>query len=361
MESRGRRVYLIFPVLVMLAVGVAYFFGWDIGAKLHPDITAYSLPELAEMVNEQIDEGASGGNFYVLGVTKEEIDNINQSLCGINGVVSRYSVIENGYRGMKLMLEYDISDNYYVYHKYKDGYGIPGDRAAAIKLYDKVVEILDMIIEEDMTDYEKELAIHDYIVCNCKYGYTDYSKEYAYRAYGALVQKTAVCNGYAEAMALLLDCVGIENEIVTGTADGELHAWNRVCLDGKWYQVDATWDDPIPDRGYNAAHIFFNVTDDIMGVSHEWNKEDYVACDSVAYNYFHKSNLVCDINSFKNEVKRVAQGNVNGVIEALVTDYDEELYNMEFVSEIPGILYIQYTVQAFGDNQIVTVYLNERD
>ena len=78
------------------------------------------------------------------------------------------------------------------------------------------------------------------------------------------MQNKAVCNGYAEAMALLMTCVGIENQIVTGTADNELHAWNQVCLDGNWYQVDATWDDPLPDRGVFAGHEYFNVTDEIM-------------------------------------------------------------------------------------------------
>lgn len=80
---------------------------------------------------------------------------------------------------MRIQFRYEISDNYYVWQKYVNGTAIPSEHALAYKLYDKVEDVLKQIIKPDMTDYEKELAIHDYIVVHCQYGYVESSKDYA--------------------------------------------------------------------------------------------------------------------------------------------------------------------------------------
>lgn len=59
--------------------------------------------------------------------------------------------------------------------------------------------------------------------------------------YGALVLKKAVCNGYAEGMKLLCDLSGVTCKMISGTADGEKHAWNLIKLDKEWYHADLTW------------------------------------------------------------------------------------------------------------------------
>lgn len=355
----NHKVIKIIPISVVVIVLIAYIFGWDIGARLHPKQTAHGMVELTTLVNNQIDEGKDSGVFYVTDVTEEDIASINDYVCGLNGNVSKYSVLQKSRGGMKIMLKYEISDNYYVYQKYKYGTDIPADKVNAVKLYDKVNEIMNKTVNPSMTDYEKELAIHDYIVVHCKYGYVDYSKNYAYRAYGALVQETAVCNGYAEAMALLLSCADVENEFMTGTADGELHAWNRVCIDGKWYQVDATWDDPLPDRGIFAGHAYFNVTDDVMDDRHTWEKDNFSPCDSDEYNYFKRNNLICDYEGFKTAVRHLAGVNITGAIEVVVTDYDESLYTMDFLQNVGGVHSCKYSNEKYGDKDIVTVYLNK--
>lgn len=99
---------------------------------------------------------------------------------------------------------------------------------------------------------KKELSVHDALVEKCAYSTEAASNTAAYpkafTAYGALVDGSAVCEGYAKAMKLLLDSAGLHSLYVTGTADsgGESgpHAWNMVYV-GKWYQVDATFDDPV--------------------------------------------------------------------------------------------------------------------
>ena len=303
MKQKKGKMHIILPVLVVAVILVFYFFNFRIGSYLHPDETAYSMEELTQEVTEQINDGKTTGNFYVSGISESDIWNINEDLCSMNGMVDQYMVTEKSRDGMRIQFRYEISDNYYVWQKYVNGTAIPSEHALAYKLYDKVEDVLKQIIKPDMTDYEKELAIHDYIVVHCQYGYVESSKDYAYRAYGALVQNKAVCNGYAEAMALLMTCVGIENQIVTGTADNELHAWNQVCLDGNWYQVDATWDDPLPDRGVFAGHEYFNVTDEIMDERHDWKQDAFPACDSTDYNYYEQNDLKADRQPFPFQIR----------------------------------------------------------
>ena len=364
MRKKDNKAIYIVPIIILLAILIAYFYGWQIAAKIHPESTAYNISDLAVLVNEQLQDGKEKGVFYVTGIDEYEIESINDYLCSTYGTVSQYSILEKTKGGMKILLNYEISDNYYVVQKYKNGEEIPGSRPEAYKLYDKVVYIIDEIIEPGMTDYEKELAIHDYIVLNCEYVYTDYSKEYAYRAYGALVQGKAVCNGYAEAMALLLSCVDVENYIMTGEAGTEqdnrqLHAWNAVKLDGEWYQVDATWDDPIPDRGSFAGHMYFNVTDDIMDDTHSWDEDLYDDCDSTFYNYFEYNNLVTDYSGLDEIISATAAKNITGSVEVQITDYNEENYNLDFIFDIPGITHFQYSNDKYGDDHILTIYLNQ--
>lgn len=103
----------------------------------------------------------------------------------------------------------------------------------------KADEILGLITD-DMDDYDKLKLFHDSLIINCS---SDTDGEYADTIYGALVDKKALCEGYAKAFSYLCGRSGIENIIVTGTA-GEAHMWNMVKLEGNWYHVDVTWDHP---------------------------------------------------------------------------------------------------------------------
>lgn len=94
---------------------------------------------------------------------------------------------------------------------------------------------------------EKALLLHNYLVINTEYDYS-YSR---YRAYNALVEHSAVCQGYSEAYALLCNSAGIDCKLVTSRSMN--HAWNIVNIDGSWYHVDCTWDDP--KFTYNGVQI----------------------------------------------------------------------------------------------------------
>ncbi len=154
----------------------------------------------------------------------------------------------------------------------------------------KAEHIIAQIIKPGMYDYEIELLIHDYIVNHTSYDYDNYlngtlDKE-DYTVYGILINGSGVCEGYARTIKMLLDLKDIESFVVTGNGNGEGHAWNIVKIQGDYYQLDATWDDPMPRNGKNIlSHDYFNITDTKMGVSHVWNLNSYPACNSSKYDY----------------------------------------------------------------------------
>lgn len=116
-----------------------------------------------------------------------------------------------------------------------------------------------------------------------KYDNENYNEEDCYTYYGALINGRAVYEGYMEATKFLMNMAGIECCNVRGQANNGYyamgHGWNIVKIDGKYYHVDTTWDDPIYDDGRNVLrHKYFNVSDEEMAKDHEWDREVYLEC-----------------------------------------------------------------------------------
>jgi hypothetical protein len=160
-------------------------------------------------------------------------------------------------------------------------------------------KIIKNLIYKDMTDYEKQLAIHDYLVLNVNYDDSRKPGSDAHTAYGAVVNGTAVCQGYAEAARILLSMAGIENYTRTGTAGGENHMWNVVVLDGEAYHMDVTWDGGLnmDDGTRVVSHAYLNLTDAQMKKSHRWDDKlrEMIFdkdCTADKYNYFRQNDLV---------------------------------------------------------------------
>lgn len=145
--------------------------------------------------------------------------------------------------------------------------------------YDHALEIIKNIIKDDMTELEKEKAIHDWMVLNVRYDHENYISKTipaeSYTSYGALVNHVSVCQGYTSATRLLLNIVGIENTVVIGTAgytndkaNWQGHSWNRVKIDGIWYNLDVTFDDP--DNSSYISYRYFNMDDETFRLNHSW-------------------------------------------------------------------------------------------
>ncbi|MCR3760006.1 Ig-like domain-containing protein [Clostridium felsineum] len=146
-------------------------------------------------------------------------------------------------------------------------------------------EVLSKIIKPNMTQLEKELAIHDYIVANTQYD-TDIFRTTDvpasdYTSYGVLLNHKAVCAGYAEAFKLMCNLEDIPTRTVIDYTIN--HEWNTVKLnDGNFYQVDVTWDDPLyfNQDVSDISHKYFNISDKQMFADHAIDKNIW---DTYAY------------------------------------------------------------------------------
>lgn len=150
-----------------------------------------------------------------------------------------------------------------------------------------VKEIFNNHLENNQNDFEKVKAIHDYLVLNTRYDYQNYKADTipyeSYNIVGTLLNQTAVCDGYAKTTQYLLNLLGVDVRYVTGTANSGLHAWNKVKIDGEWFNLDVTWDDPVPDRVGEVSYRYFLVTDKYLKKDHHWEEELHPKSEATTY------------------------------------------------------------------------------
>ena len=145
----------------------------------------------------------------------------------------------------------------------------------------KLDQLVDQANTLCQTDLEKVFYVHEWLVQNIAYDREHLSDNVQddHNLRGALLEGTAVCDGYAKTYALTLRKLGITGVLVTSKDIG--HAWNMVELDGNWYQVDCTWDDPVDSSdqlGY-CMHKHLLCTTEEMNTNHNDDGDDSVAFD----------------------------------------------------------------------------------
>ena len=155
-----------------------------------------------------------------------------------------------------------------------------------VAINNKIDEIYNQLITDNMSSYDKIKAIHDYIInttvydqerANAVKNSSEYVKYKSNTAYGPLIEGKAICGGYTDAMALFLDKMGIPNYKVSS----EKHIWNLVYIDGAWKHLDLTWDDPVVSTGENMLlHTFFLIDSTTLmandATEHTYNKNIYI-------------------------------------------------------------------------------------
>ena len=212
--------------------------------KTEIDISSYKIPEdniaaiYANVVN------SSPELFYVTGAFSYSFD----------------------YQNMVLVLEPEYSPYY---------------NAGSRDVFEaRLGEILNSI-SSGATDLEKLLILHDYIVTHCEYDHSQ-SKQGIYDAYGCLVNGLAVCQGYSEAYHVLLKKLGIPCKTVYSR--DLAHTWNLISLNGKWYYVDVTYDDPeTTDTFYCGHQNFLRSREGMKETGHKSDDWKITEDDSDAY------------------------------------------------------------------------------
>lgn len=144
------------------------------------------------------------------------------------------------------------------------------------KVNTTVKKLAKKIMKKKKSVYNRIRLAHDTVVDMVKY---DNRKVCYYSAYGGLCKGKTVCNGYALIMYKLLNEMGIPCKFITGWTygKGSLHAWNIVKIKGRWYNLDATFDDEDDgrhhrdyflktDKSISEDHTkdFFYLTDEFM-------------------------------------------------------------------------------------------------
>ena len=210
------------------------------------------------------------------------------------------------------------------------------------KLYNKVVKLSSDLKKEN--EYDTVKSIHDYLVSKIAYD-SDGKDKAKYTLAGALNNFSCVCAGYAKAFYFLGKACGLDVVIVSGnvTNSSDGHAWNKVKVDGKWYNIDVTWDDPVPDRPGNVEYIYFLLTDNDLAYDHIWDNNGLPEAKSGDLGYIYVTfGDVIRFNTDKEAMEYITSGlskieesspnSFNFEVELISLETDGNLLNTEISS-----------------------------
>ncbi len=215
--------------------------GWE-------EFTFYCPEEYKECIDEVVD------------ITNDDV-----TLSNINGFVHPF----NSFKSIETAYNTQGKITLNVHKLYTD------------EMIGEINKVVDKIyveqINSSMSDEEKIRVIHDYIINNSKYdndrisGITKYNSN---TAYGNLIEGYGICSGYTDAMAIFLDKMKIPNYKISS----DKHIWNLVYINGKWLNLDLTFDDPVTNTGEDVLHhdYFLITTDELLKldkVEHTFNKD----------------------------------------------------------------------------------------
>ena len=186
--------------------------------------------------------------------------------------------------------------------------------------------------ETNGSDYSKALWLHDWLLEQLDY---DNSLKWS-SAESALTRGSGTCQAYERAYAKLLSAAGIENAETRDTYDG--HTWNAMKLDGKWYQVDCTWDDSSENYyNFNRTHLYFALSDELMAIAHQGHNKIYTVegyatpSNSLEHNYFVQNGDAQQwVESYRNRIQEnLNNKNTEFSIQADNSTYPPSIYGIQ--------------------------------
>ena len=232
-----------------------------------------------------------------IGKVKNEVASINGNTEDVNR--------END---VTIMGEYTVESTEKISDAYKKGSdaGLGDKDKETLKM---ASDVLKEIITNDMSDYDKEKAVYDWLVKNIGQDkglltVIPSSGKDSDNPYGVLKYHDAVCVGYATTFRLFMQMMDIDCMVVHNTE--MYHTWNLVKLDGKWYHTDVYSD------AETGNYANFNMNDDIASAGHDWNTDFFPAADGTKYCYV-----------FMN---RAEAKDIFGIPEAVKKQIDEQKY-----------------------------------
>ena len=143
----------------------------------------------------------------------------------------------------------------------------------------KATAVVRNKLKKGMTDAQKLKEIHDYLINLCRYDYgleDTNGYEDSLTAYGALVKKKAVCQGYTGAFNLIAQKAGLYSMAVSGTVSSGKHTWNYVRSGSSCRYIDCTWDETL-QTGKNICYDYFRVTKAVLAQNHAWDTKKFAS------------------------------------------------------------------------------------
>lgn len=195
--------------------------------------------------------------------------------------------------------------------------------------------------ETDGSDYARALWLHDWTLDQLEY---DHSLNWC-SAESGLTRHQGTCESYQRIYAKLLDAAGIANGRITGNG----HTWNAVKIDGKWCQMDLTWDDT-NDNWYgdlDQRHLYFGLTDELMAIAHSDHTANYQA-EGYAYRSTDLSDNYFVRNGKADEWAEAYADRIQKHLDARETGFSVNADNQSFPPSISGI---QNAIVAYAINQ----------
>lgn len=182
--------------------------------------------------------------------------------------------------GVKIAENYEIRSTLPISDAYRSGDSSSLDEKQKETL-DMAKAVLDEIITEDMSDYEKEKAVYDWMTSSLQNDsglltVIPSTQADCDNPYGVLKYHNAVCVGYATTFRLFMQMLGIDCKVVHNT--DRYHSWDLVKLDGDWYHVDI-----YSDAG-QGGYANFNLSDQIRGRENDWDRSFFPAANGYKYN-----------------------------------------------------------------------------
>ena len=198
----------------------------------------------------------------------------------------------------------------------------------------KMAEMLAETCLPDMTDWQKALSVHDYIVLH-----TIYDEELLLNTgYDSLVKGSTVCYGYSMLYMDAMNRLGIPCQIVIcyDTGDGYGHAWNLLQLEGQWYHVDLTWADPVPDTYGYVSHDYFVKTDAEFQSGEKPHDFEWIALETAAESAYepvafleNSQSSVCFIDANRVVYRQERGEGYRIVSRDLTTQEETKLYSFD--------------------------------
>ena len=225
------------------------------------------------------------------------------------------------------------------------------------EFYNRAQWYLDKV-DDNMSDFEKALILHDELALNASYLLTG-------ETYDLMVNGFGKCYGYSEAYAYLLAQVGVDSEIVE--SESMYHQWNKVKIDGEYYHVDVTWDDPTPDKPGLVGHVYFLLSDneiESLDQPHYGGNSEIVS-DDTRYDKmgYHKINTrLCyvggDCYVVDNNAPSKSDTAKNLLVYRLADDSFETVQSFKYEYWSAGSGYVWSNMYMALDGQDGYLYLN---